>query len=113
MIAQFAVCCFSPRRGPQRVPVLRVLGCERRGPQCVPVLCVVGCERSFQQLVSPFQTFVFHFIASNKTFLAVCSLDLTVPAGSPSTAPTRVASMSSTKESCRTLRSFSGKLLME
>src|SRR6267378_3627981 len=61
------------------------------------------------ELVLPFLACVFHFITSNRSFRAVCIRDLTVPAGMPSIAPTSVASISSTSESCKTLRSLSGK----
>src|SRR6267142_2188388 len=62
-----------------------------------------------QELVLPFLACVFHFITSNRSFRAVCNRDLTVPAGIPSTTPTSPASISSTSESCKALRSFSGK----
>src|SRR6266436_5426598 len=60
------------------------------------------------QRIFPVFARVFHFITSNKSFRAVCIRDLTVPVGTPSTAPTSAASISSTSDSCKTLRSFSG-----
>src|SRR5262249_47176167 len=66
------------------------------------------CQRRLRQLVLPFCAGILHFIFSNKSFLAVCSRERTVPAGSASTSPTCVASISSTNESCKTLRNFLG-----
>src|SRR5229473_1451229 len=70
--------------------------------------CHSPAQRSLQHLIFPFFALDFHFITSNKSFRAVCIRDLTVPAGTPSTAPTSAASISSTTDSCKTLRSFSG-----
>src|SRR6266853_4451945 len=57
--------------------------------------------------------FVAHLIASNKSFLAVCSRERTVPAGTPSTTATSAGSMSSTTASCSTWRSFSGSVAID
>src|SRR2546430_3477194 len=71
--------------------------------------CQTPGQSGLQQLVFPDLACILHFITSSKSFRAVCNRDLTVPAGIPSTAPTSPASISSTKESCKTLRSCPGK----
>src|SRR5229473_156054 len=93
-----------------RAHLVQLSGAFRAASQMLlKIPCRGPRQRRFPQRIFPFFACILHFITSSKSFRAVCNRDRTVPAGIPSTAPTSAASISSTTESCSTLRSFFGK----